>query len=216
MTRAALTKQIRAIIAKYPDGVPIEPSDAAFLTTVLINHPGWSEKVNPGFQRLEVCTNKTAEWSSRGLLIVRTDGTSVPISWCVALSKSFSKTDASVAARTEVHDQITKFRSRHWAKYTKYSTCELCGKSVGVDGHVDHVNQFADLFRDFSASLGPIEIAKDGLVKTFASPDVSRAWREYHAKHAQLRLVHAKCNLKRSRARITTALDSEDIEIYRV
>jgi len=207
MSRVSLTERIRAIIAKYPDGVPIDSSDEDFLATILINHPQWSEKVNPGFQRFEVCTNKTAEWSSRGFLIVRTDGTSTPISYLKAFGAG--KSDVHAAARTEVHDQIIAFRSHHWAKNPdNYSTCELCGTLVGVEGHIDHVIQFADLFRDFSASLGPIEIAKDGLVRTFASPDISRAWQEYHAKYAQLRLVHNKCNLKRPRAKAAPACGS--------
>jgi hypothetical protein len=204
-TKAMVEDRIRTIVAKYQKGnAPIDPIDQQWLDIVLRHHYQYAAKVGCGIQHLEVRTNPSWNGATRGLWIVRTDGTAVDISWVVALKpegRPEVKEDVSKAARYEVYRQI-----HHHHEHGECDLCPLCKLPMerGVNVHVDHAQPFSALLDNFIKAKGlvydEIVIQDLGLDSQFADRELGQEWHDHHADHATLRLTHAQCNLARKAA----------------
>jgi hypothetical protein len=205
-TKAGVEQKIREIVALHADGQPLKPMHAEVVDVVLRHHYQHSAKTGPNFSHYEVRTNAADGFykPTRGFWAVRQDGSAIDVSWRVALmpgGRPSPKDDASAAARHEIAPQITAFHAGG-----KCEDCALCGQFMmrGIGLHVDHVTLFNTLFADWLGRQGldyaGIQVADCGLYGEFADRALAQSWHAYHAQMAELRLVHALCNLERGRS----------------
>ena len=203
-TKAEVVTQIRSIVASYPNGTPISSEDQRWLDLILSHHYQYNDKVGCGIKHLEVRSNPSWNGPTRGLWIVRLDGSDIDISWVVALKpdgKPDVKNEVAKAARYEVRQQI---HDHH--KSGECNDCPLCGTEMQrkINLHVDHVEPFTDLMARFlslkNIHYNDIQTTDLGLDAQFEDRDLALAWNQYHLQEATLRLTHAKCNLARTAA----------------
>ena len=82
------------------------------------------------------------------------------------------------------------------------ASCAICGAPLERgEGHVDHKKTFKQLVEDWADEVG-IDLEKltttpCGVGRTLTDEKLAKSWCSYHKKHAQLRLVHVKCNISR-------------------
>lgn len=191
-TKTELVERIRDIVARTISVV--EPDDTLFMIAVLRHHYEWSEKCGCGLHKLIVRNNG----GNRGFWIARTDGTQVDISWVVALNgQPSSKSDAVAAARNAIAHQTVLM--------SVPDACDLCGKQfvLGDRTHVDHTVPFDMLFTQWMAERGEtyntIRSVSTGVRREMSDPEQCESWVNFHLRRAQLRVVHARCNLSRER-----------------
>lgn len=202
--KSDLETHIRALVGRYPDNTPINPDDHAFITAVLSHHYQWPAKVGAGIAHIEIRTNVNWSGATRGFWLVRVDGSSIDISWVVALQpggRPSQKNCVTTAARYEVFEQIHEHH-----RSGECSDCQICGVLMvrGAGLHVDHEYHFDALLADFMAAEGvaydDIAINDLGLDSQFSDRDLGARWQQFHRQFARLRLVHSGCNLQRGRA----------------
>ena len=201
-TKKALEQRIRDINKAASLDTPLAADDQNFLIAVLQHHYQWVEKRGAGISHLEIRLNSGHGYKpTRGIWIVRADGTAVDISWVVALKpggESSPKENVLAAARREIESQIVECRNSEVGQ-----DCPVCGEPL-VDGlHVDHRSPrtfdklFGDWMADRSHTFEAIEVEDFGLYALFEDRGVAEDWQKYHCVNADLRLVHAEENLTR-------------------
>lgn len=201
--RAALARALPA--GREFVAIPRHGELEAMLFDVVLRHPASAEKVGAGVWQFLLRRNPRNPDASE-TWIERVDGSRVDFSWHKGVRGTATSPEAELRAamRAAVQPEIRAFRAAHPAP----QTCALCEGAIG-DGdaaHVDHVTPFETLARDFTlachlAPPGQFGRARDVLSPIFRGEDAeyAAAWRAYHARHAALRLVHARCNLTRPR-----------------
>ncbi|TDX21602.1 uncharacterized protein DUF3223 [Modicisalibacter xianhensis] len=201
--QADLIEEIRGQINSARLNQPLGPANEAFFLWVLSHHHEFEEKRGCGIRHLEVRENWFHGKATRGLWIVRTDGSEIDISWRTAIKQGGAmghEANVKAAARHEVADQIEKFRASSWIHLGEL--CELCSEPLlqGQLHHVDHIEPFDELLRDFVCDdYSLIQLKDKGLYGEFACRGMAAQWSQYHAYNAKLRLVHAVCNLRRGK-----------------
>jgi hypothetical protein len=203
-TKAEVEGKVRTIVSKYLDNQPVAKDDQAWLIKVFEHHYQYTAKIGCGLEHLEVRTNSSWNGPSRGFWIKRKDGTSIDISWVIALKpggRPDPKEDASKAARYEIYEQI-----HHHHKNGECNVCPICDVPMQrkFNLHVDHEIPFKKLFDDFLEEqllcYEDVEIDDLGLDSRFADRELAQAWKQYHQDKAKLRLTHSQCNLARKAA----------------
>jgi hypothetical protein len=187
---------------------PLSDDDTVFLLRVLKRHHEFSYKIGSGLKHLEIRINKEPGMrETNGIWIVRTDNTSVDISWHEAIKPQGKPTDkeqSSTAARSEIYQQIQEFREKELNKMN-LDTCELCQLALSKDEKldIDHIILFETLFRDFldKMNISYLDVATDdlGIKSQFTDRTLASKWFAFHKEFATLRIVHHLCNLKRSK-----------------
>jgi hypothetical protein len=194
-SKSELRERIRSIVARTPDIVG--PDDMLFMIAVLRHHYEWVEKCGCGMSHLEVRSNGP----TRGFWIVRIDGTAIDISWVIAIKTDGAPTQkesVTAAARQAVRSQVIAATSN--------GLCALCNTQIASNEktHVDHINYFSVILKNWMAESGLLwDDVKTVNIDTYCVIEdltLRNAWRDYHRKHAELRVVHARCNLTRERA----------------
>lgn len=199
-TRAKLELAIRSITNHAPLGQPLSKDQEEFLISVLKHHHEWEEKQGCGIAHLEIRINTNGTGSTRGIWIVRVDGSEIDISWRVPLAPNGQTThlqDLKTAAREAIQDQM---HAAH--KSLPRDVCGLCGEAIKRDDdvHADHVKPFSAIFDDFfGGSEHRVAVSNEGITTKIVDPELNQAWRDHHADQADLRLVHKICNLKRKK-----------------
>ena len=196
--------RIHAIVKSNVDRVALNAMDQHWMEQVLKHHYQYKAKIGCGLKHFEIRTNYGDFKPTRGFWIVRTDGTSIDISWPTAMQphgRPSPQNDVSYSARFEIKNQID---AHH--KGGICNLCPLCDREMerGVNLHVDHAVPFKQLLADFlhSKSLTYEQVAIEdlGLSSRFADHGLGAEWQTYHQSHASLRLTHGKCNLSRRAA----------------
>lgn len=174
------------------------------LFTFLRRHP--DEDKLSGMIDFKVSVNKLNR-KAYEIYVLKNDGTETDISWRCAISgKSYSKNwELNSAFRSSISYQIMEFRNSH------DNVCDMCS-SDNTNIHIDHVNHFVLLTKDFIGLMKkenivvPIKFRKldDGTNRhTFSEEDdyFCSRWKEYHRLNAELRVLCADCNLTRTKLR---------------
>ncbi len=199
-TQGALKNRIRSIINLAVYNVPLAGPDEAFLIDVLRRHHNWENKQGIGVVSIVVRLNPPPGYgtATRGLWLIRADGSEVDISWLFPLQRGGSnsvKIDVAWAARREVSAQTRAVFDIH-----RGTECPICGKPL-FNGHVDHIAPltFDCLLADWLAverlTLQDIEVADLGLENAFADRELAARWSRYHLENAKLRVIHPVENL---------------------
>jgi hypothetical protein len=207
LTQKELKTKIRTI-CNSPSNLytPLCDKDTEFLLKVLKRHHEFSNKIGAGIKHLEFrVNNEPGMRQTNGIWIVRTDNTSVDISWCEAIKpegKSTDKEQVSTAARFEICEQIQEFKELN---IMDVDTCELCQLHINKDEKldIDHIILFETLFSDFLAktkiSYSDVAIDDLGIKSQFTDRTLASKWIAFHKEFAILRIVHHICNLKRGK-----------------
>jgi hypothetical protein len=199
-------KDLEAAIRKVVNGIqlntPMNPKATAFFTKILQHHHEFDSKKGAGIKHLEIRENILYRKVTRGIWIVRVDGSEVSISWVNALKPGGApslKETISRAAREEISYQIDDFK----VSDDLTEVCDICGEELHGNTHVDHVINFDTIFSNFlkekNMSYNDIKTDETDAIGVFIDRDLANEWREYHELNATLRRVHGGCNLSRSR-----------------
>lgn len=177
----------------------------AMLFDAIERHPERDLKVGSGIARFLVRRNVKNPRAAE-VWLERTDGSRIDFSWrkCATGKATSSAANLRSAMREAVRSQVAAFRMHESA-----FLCGLCRREMGADpGHVDHIIPFELLALEFLAdgSRTPPTQFDDGdacqAIFRRADEVFEAAWVAFHARRAQLRLVHARCNLSRSRSEV--------------
>jgi hypothetical protein len=202
--KSDLEQRIRGIVAKYPRESDMSEQDVAFLCAVFAHHHEWDVKQGSGVAGMFTRLHPAWSGPTTGIMIRRTDGSEIDISWVTALQPGGSKTskgDASRAARFEVVGQ----RDAVLAAVVKGSPCPICGEPLlWGDIHVDHAppHTFEALFDFFliESGLRHSDIRTEDVNVSncqFTDRALAARWQQYHAEMANLRAIHKHENLAR-------------------
>lgn len=177
---------------------PLACADEDFLAELIARHPDSLLKVGAGIDHFEV---RPDGWGGRCFWIVRVDSTATDFSFLSCLKAPTPRQDFAAACRHAVVDQVLAFKELAFADTASLS-CPVTGEPVTRETcHIDHappwtfddiVTEFA-LGRDLSADVEP---TADGCTFTrFRDPATARAFAEFHAERAVLRVVSRRANL---------------------
>jgi len=204
--KTAIKKHIQQLVAKYGVGQHLGDEDSTFVRDLLEWHPSASQKIDCGIHHFEIHIPKP--WNTKGLLLVRTDGTSTDFSYNVCLNPNLAnqRVEFKSAARRAIWPQVAEYKSNYFAG-TEYAICELTGEQIHWDeAHVDHYPMpFADLLDKYVAKSGidPDKVTfLDGdnqVSSQFADPRLEKDWADWHQLHARLRVIRSSENINLGR-----------------
>jgi hypothetical protein len=201
-TKQEAADEIRRILHGTQLRTPLEGIDAELITALVGIHPDAVTKIGTGIRCIET---RIIDGGQPGFWITRTDGSMDDFSYRKALSGDRSpRAQCHQAMRYAVREQTAQFRRDEFSQHLVI-TCPLTGQELTPkQSHVDHINNFsrlADAFvLCFTEGYDRIPI---GSSITHPGPALTEptltAWRQFHAEHAQLRVVHPSANLARAR-----------------
>jgi hypothetical protein len=197
-TKKAAGDAVRQILYAYPIGATLSDDHAQFIADVLELHAERDQKIGVGIVSFQVEQNE----GSRGFWLTRTDGTRTDFSFLSCLTPRTPEADARAAFRSEVRDQIAKFRADAFAG-TILMACPITGELIrqASSAHVDHFNPtFDELLKSFipNEALASVQVipTSDGETETrLADRVIATRWAEFHRMHAHLRIVSRRANL---------------------
>lgn len=201
-TKRAAQSEIRRILHDTPLNRPLVGAELELIAALLGLHHEAKEKIGPGVAKIEV---RQIEYGSRGFWVTRTDGSAVDFSYRTALNGAGShRSQCLQAMRFAVAQQIKDFRRAAFAENPD-QVCPLTGIPLTNDPttHVDHIVEFSTIADVFATTVGGWHILPIGSSVTHPGPALGEPWvdlwREFHAEHAQLRIIHSSANLMRVR-----------------
>lgn len=207
-TKAEIRERCRAILKQTADGGLVPMEDLPFLLELFQYHDEWATKSDGVV--VGVAARKT-EQGTRCFDLVRRNGTCEDISFvhCVDLLPTVRSSsrlpqalkDYRNAAREAVTPQVRAFRD---AALGSPCICPITGEVLTRDTvSVDHTppQTFDRLLFTFSHAEGinPLEVevrSHQGTVPIFEDTQMSNRWCDFHAAHAQLRLLSRLGNLQ--------------------
>ena len=204
-TQARLIEHIRAIIAKYPDGLNVDEEDDLFLRALLQRHRDAIEKIGKGVHYFTIETEP--KYKTRGFWLHRIDGTKTDFSYRMCIRSSSHREDVLAALREAVSEQMIKFREETF-NGNEHVFCPLTKQQITrQQAHVDHIypQTFSQLVKDWSAQeeinldTVPLERSTDGKIgRKINDAYVVESFQWYHQEHAHLQVIEKSTNIKMS------------------
>jgi hypothetical protein len=169
--------------------------DDAVVRDLAARHPDAASKIGTGIASVRV---EVFEHGRPCFWIVRTDGSTTDFSYRRALSPPTRRNDVMAAMRGLVSDQIEAFA----ASRPVGAVCPYTGIPLPPGtGEVHHrTTAFVHMVEDFLRSEGrtvdgtALRSADGAAGRTLADRGLALRWRDYHAEHADLVLVHPGAN----------------------
>jgi len=201
-TQKALIERIRRIMYAYPDHGVLTAADQQFMTELLGNHPDAKQKIGAGVAKMWVQTNPVYT-NTRNFWLQRVDGSATDFSFMECLVETTHLQRFHRACRAAIAPDIKAFKLWFFTKNSQYR-CPFTGESLSLRySHVDHVVPFALLVARFiqesAIHVATVAIAGKAEDNTcldrFVDDDLESAWRAFHDRHAELRVVSPTANL---------------------
>ena len=171
------------------------PKEYDFLKNLLLKHPRGKAH---GLVDIQILHNR----ASYTLRFVKPGGCTDSISWRACISKPRTN-HLTLCMRNAVRDQTVSFKEE------SDMVCEICRVSTTDDCslsptsvHVDHIEQFGLIKERFLRNTtAPLIFDKTGYTIRFCTHDqeFEAQWRDFHSKHARLRILCRTCNLTRKK-----------------
>jgi len=209
---AAAERRIRGILARYATTQAMERitgEDRRFVEALIAGHPRAQKIIDCGIEH--VCVQRVPfQEHLRRFVVIRRDGSWRDFSWGKCLHPTDALDDVRRICRRLAADQVAGFARAFWREHPHGAVCPILGVPITPkDAHVDHAPPvFAELVQAWLAEerLEPDDIeivyrADYGGRSAFADPLLAERWREFHRKHARLRVVSARANLSTLRRR---------------
>ncbi len=181
-------KQVTGILYAVPAGSLLEERLTPFVIQALSRHPEWGRRTERGVVALRVCRTVI---TARAFFPVIEDATTSPE--CIGAETAIKGPRPALseffrAARVAIEVQTWAFGVQH-------------GAVVGQD-HVDHLapltfDQLLFAWCSLNA-LDPVRVRLDWSEFRYdiADPHLRRSWQDFHAKHAELRVITRAENLR--------------------
>lgn len=192
-------------ILEHKKFVDSTSNEWTFLNDLLARHPDYKEKFGVGISKFLIGRNTNGDIE---LNLERVDGSFSDVSWikCVTGKATTALSNLKAAMRVEIDPQITDFKEEN---FRAGIICDLCSLEIYKmnDCNADHIKHFDILALDFIRMYPayPTVFVDQPLTNKAMFRDEDREyaenWSAYHQNIAELRLVHEKCNLKRTRGR---------------
>lgn len=204
-TFAAVKRDAKARLAAYGPGYfgDLNAEDAEwFVDLVRQLHPYPESKLHKPIAGVEVYVRYGV--ANNNLRFVYEDGTYQPFSWnkCCKGKASGDTTSIKNALRDAVNDQVVECLNMAF-KDRLLVVCPMTKKPVDRNSvHVDHAPPaFADIvvmwLRHERIQLSEVLLADDSQGgQIMVEGTQKESWRDFHKKHARLRVVCAEWNIK--------------------
>jgi hypothetical protein len=188
------------MLHRYRLGDVVDDFDFQELLPLLEQHPTYEQKRGVGVTKFRIIK---APYNSRGFLIVRSDGSTTDFSYRKCIGAPAQPLRKVIAAlRTEVQDDILQAKRHYFAAHSDALgrvPCALTGTLVTVDqADADHAPPYtfhvlATTFLD-ARKIVPSETiltppADNQFGRTLLDRDLAAAWRDFHHRHADIRIV---------------------------
>ena len=209
-TKARAEAYIRGILESYPRNCTPRPNCAghalreehrAFVYDILRLHRHFETIAGSGVREIRVQHIK--DGAQARFMLVRGEYDWRDFSWRDALYPRDHKQDVHKVCRSLVRDQISRFKDRAFGPL-EILHCPVTGEVTDWSGSdVDHIppDTFEALVEEWLQTLAikyeDVEIVPSPNYEeesTFLDTVLSQTWREYHRKHAKLRVVSAFAN----------------------
>ncbi len=197
----------KEMLSRYRNNQDVNEDDTDMLYALIERHPESLQKIGCGIKKFyKALTDK----GTSCFWLKRTDGTVTEFSYPSAVNakgKSLLQ-EFSEACRESVGQSLEEAKKRFFEQYGDKDgkvECEVTGVKIATyESHLDHKKPmtFQVIVQTFIAGRGikldrsMLSIPQDNqFVATFEDRDIEKAFREYHGKVAQLRIISAKKNL---------------------
>lgn len=202
-SKAAARQRVQTLLHKYrPWQTVTDESDVEFLWFLLLLHPSASEKIGSGVSSFFVAADA---FGGQKFCVRRTDGSSEHFSYLKCLRQPTKREEVSKAMRAEVVPWVVEFKRRVFGTNQSVA-CALTGVSVDWhNAHVDHYDPDFHVLRDHFLVSEKMLFEQVLLVdapeggKVLKDRAFASRWYEFHARHAQLRVVTRAANLSRQK-----------------
>lgn len=196
-------EHFREILNRYSPGQVLVEADRADVEALLCNHPRADEKIGPGIGRIFVDAD---DHSGQCFHVARTDETTENFSYLKCITGDPNpRTMFSMACRRAVEDELYLFKKDYFDKNDVGGwkvRCPETGEVVGFsESHVDHrpPMTFSMIVHFFIETnhIDPatVDYTRDGEYGArFADEAVAEQFRQWHKKHAILRVIKGTRN----------------------
>lgn len=208
-SKAAALAHFQRMLHRYEPGDMVGDADARWLLWLLERHPNFEHKRGNGIAGFSVTS---APYNTRGFLIIRTDGSSTDFSYRKCIDGAPMLLSAVVAAlRAEVQEDVLQAKRHFFDVHGDAAgrvPCQLTGNPVAIDeAHADHAPPYTfavlaatflnarKLFADEALLTPP---ADNQFGRLLRDRGLAADWREFHHKHADLRIVCKDAHASRS------------------
>ena len=205
-TFRSVRAEIKRRLAAYPIGGPKDLTADDFdwfVHLIREMHPYASEKLS----KPVVGIRKYNRYGHQGdnLLLIYSDGSSLPFSWnkCCKGKESSDGSSVKAALRAAVQDQTSAVMDAAFRDASEIA-CPMCGERIARHtAHVDHAPpRFSDLVKAWlierGIALDKVPLADDPQGGSLIAPgQMLDSWRAFHKRHAVLRVVSARWNTSR-------------------
>ena len=201
-TKKSATEEARRRINKYEAGASLCSDDELFFASLFTLHHEYELKKGAGIEHIQV---EQDFHHNRCLYIHRIDGSKIDCSWVKCIQPASQKTIVAMAFRRTVKEIIIAFKD---AQLKVVKVCPELGTTLTYkNSHVSYQSpSFDTLFNNF---LKHHQLGFEAVGLTNPTPEdsdqrgmlsdqvLSDNWCQYHKKHANLRLLSEKANLRR-------------------
>lgn len=149
--------------------------------------------------------DKNGEWYVLGNIVLKNKTLATKFVGMGIPFRTPSNMEVMRAFRDTVSDQINSYRQDVFKDSLATIVCPVSGLSLFDDAetHIDHnydVLPFKDLVDNFFTEhkINPYELDVEslGITRRVDDHQVTKAFKEYHKQHAQLRAIHKSANSK--------------------
>lgn len=207
-TKKALLDYTRTILTRYEAGDCLNSEDFDFIRALLDRHPESASKVGCGLAAVQVYIPSL--WANsrtrhKGFLAVREDGSTVDFGFHQCISPRNPKSQFNEGCRGAVATQILDFRNKVFRANGGRVLCPCEDRLIEVkDCHIDHhpvlfieiVDSFVAQHNIDVASVAYEEVEFASKPK-FKDHNLERDWKDFHKKHAILRVISSGANLRK-------------------
>jgi hypothetical protein len=205
-TYVSVSKEILRRLEKYtlkaPENLCADDVDW-FVHLIREMHPYASRKLH----RPVVGIKRYNRYGHQGnnLMLMYDDGSALAFSWrkCCKGKASSDAHSVKSAFRDAVRDQTSAVMADAFS-HSATINCPICGESVRRDqAHVDHMPpEFQDLLSAWlierDLTLEQVTLADDPQGGAVLPDGMTRdSWREFHQRHARLRVLCGPCNTRK-------------------
>lgn len=203
-TQRALLARIKEIEHAQPVGDDLTLENTRYMVSLLQTyHPTAEQKLGVGVCRMWL---ERTPYNNTCFFLERIDGTTTDFSYTKCLKQPSERQVFDHAARAAVADQVIAFKCRTLAQGPQI--CPYTGDALDATCHVDHVapRTFQALLDQFLRETGvdwrqvKIQASRDGnMTREFDDVAFKDRWAQWHAAHADLRLLSRTGNLSHAK-----------------
>lgn len=197
-TKKEVIKIIQKILNNNSLNTWLKREDTTILLSLLKYHPNYNIKRGVGIIGFKIQLNN---YNRKSFIIYRRDKSYTDFSYLKCITRPSLEYYIKQACRKTISSDIIKFKQNIFNKYSIVK-CKVSKVIVEFNKcHVDHYNPtFKVLFSTWrkhrNITLKDLNISVDNTISSsFSNLSLKKDFKNYHNKHANLRIVSPKVNL---------------------